>query len=387
MHEELSPQEILAAVAEATRLREGPEGVRSILRVIGDRREMTTRQVATAVRLPLPVVAAVRGELTALGVLERQPHGVRLTEQGRNLAAKLFGSEVSSNGTYEPQAAEEMAAFAERLREIAERRPDADVTLDQAKATPLTLARRVSYFDRNDALAGRRILCLGDDDFVAAAIAEWTVRQNARGRAARPERVLVVDCDRRIVEQIAALGKPVEARLYDARDPWPEAWRGRFDVVITDPPYTIHGAELFLSRAIDAVGAKPGTRCFFSFGHLDPSALRTVQAALAEMGWVVREWLPGFNEYEGSGVLAGISLMAHLILADAPEPVIVGRYDGPLYTADVRPVVRIYRCQGCHAQWEVGPGTRWQTIAHLKRQTCPLCGANRFLRTGQRPAG
>ena len=370
----------------ATRLREGPEGVRSILHVLAAGREVTTRHLAMKVKLPLPVVAAVRGELTTMGFLTRTPRGVTLSERGSQLVQALFGGESTIHSPESDLPPEDVSALSVRLEGIVRVRPEADVTLDQAKATPLTLARRVCYLDRSDAVAGRRILCLGDDDFLSAALANWCEWQHDRGRAARPERLLVLDIDARILERLRQVAPSVEAVRYDARDPFPDELRGAFDVVLTDPPYTLHGAELFLSRAIDAAGAKPGARCFLSFGHLDPMAMRAVQSALAEMGWVIEEWQPGFNEYEGSSVLAGVSLMARLVLADDASPVIRGRYDGPLYTGDVRPLVRTYRCQGCSAEWEVGPGTRWLTVAHLKRQHCPLCGTDRFLRVGQRPA-
>ena len=380
-----SPQGVLAAVASATRLREGPEGVRSILRAIARGGEVTTRQIAVQVRLPLPVVAAVRGELTAVGFLERRPHGARLSGRGERLVQALFGGEASSAAREGTAHDDEMAAFADLLAPTVTARPEADVTLDQAKATPLTLARRIVYLDGNDAIAGRRILFLGDDDFLSAALVHWVLWQRERGRRAEPFRLVVADVDERILRQLRAVAPSVEAVRYDARDALPDDLVGSFDVVITDPPYTLHGAELFLSRAVDAVGGKPGAHSFFSFGHLDPMAMRSVQSALAEMGWVIVEWRPGFNEYEGSSVLAGVSLMAHLVLAEGAAPVIRGRYDGPLYTGDLRPTVRVYRCQGCSAVWEVGQGARWLTVAQLKRQTCPLCGADRFLRVGQRP--
>lgn len=381
----MSPQDILATVADAARLREGPEGVRAILRAIALSHAMTTRQIAAEVRLPLPVVAAVRGELTTRGYLVRTPHGVTTSERGAGLVEAIFGRDALAGCAEEAPPPDDLAAFADDLAATVETRPDADVTLDQAKATPPTLARRVAYLDRSDAIAGRNMLCLGDDDFLSVALLKWSERQQCRGRTAQPARLAVAEIDERILRQISLVAPSVETIPYDARDPLPQGLSGAFDVVITDPPYTLPGAELFLSRAVEAVGARAGTHCFLSFGHLDPAAMRAVQGALAEMGWVVEEWQPGFNQYEGSSVLAGISLMARLVLAEEATPLIRGRYDGPLYTGDLRPLVRLYRCQGCSAEWEVGRGEQWPTVAHLKRQGCPLCGADRFLRIGQRP--
>ena len=394
----MDPHDILDTVAQAAQVREGSEGVRGILRVIHEAGTLTTRQIATAVRLPLPVVAAVRGELTSRGILERRPNGVTLSDKGREAAALLFGGGTPSipPADVAPEPGDLPQPLLDRLAAIVAKRPDADVALDQAKATPETLARRIAYLDRNDAIAGRRVLCLGDDDFLSVAIVEWTRWQEAQGRSARPVRLTAVDIDPRIVEGVraaASSGDPpvqFDAAAYDAREPLPEVLRGAFDVVLTDPPYTPPGAELFLSRAVDAVGASFGARCFLSFGHLDPAAMRHVQSALAEMGWVVVEWLPGFNQYEGGSILANISALAHLVLAPDAAPAIEGRYDGPLYTGDLRPVVRTYRCRQCGAAWKIGQGARWQTVAALKRARCPRCGGDRFIRVaGQRggPSG
>ena len=402
--EGIDPQELLRRVAEAVSLREGPEGVRAIVRAVFDNRQLSTRDLARIVRLPLPVVAAVRGELTERGIFVHGSRGAELGPMGFSLAESLFGAELPGPGEVSSPRNEAPAAEVERpdplnelfpkgeatersfaihLQAMAKTRPDADVTLDQAKATPDTLARRAAYLAKNDLIAGRSILCLGDDDFTSRTIAEWCAWQSAYGVKVHAGRVMAVDIDKRILDTLSGHGG-VEVRAWDARDPLPEDLRGAFDVVVTDPPYTPQGAELFLSRALQAVGSKPGAHCVFCFGHSDPDAMRQVQSAISEMGWVITEWLPGFNKYEGAGVLGGISLLAHLIVAEGALPVVEGKYAGSLYTADLRPVTRIYRCGGCRARWEVGAGTRWQTVAELKRTGCPECGADTFRRIAQR---
>ena len=277
-------------------------------------------------------------------------------------------------------------SFGLHLQKIITDRPTADVTLDQAKATAETLARRAAYMDRNGLVGGRRILFLGDDDFTSQAVAEWCVWQRDYGVNVRTKTIVAADIDTRILKTLNAAGRHIETSEYDARNPLHDNLRGEFDVVVTDPPYTVAGAELFLSRAMQAVGAKAGAHCVFCFGHCDPDTIREVQSVISEMGWVITEWLPGFNTYEGAGVLGGVSLLAHLISVKNARPVIEGRYEGPLYTADARPVTRIYQCTSCRTRWEVGPDERWATISELKRAKCPECGADRFRRASQKPA-
>jgi DNA-directed RNA polymerase subunit RPC12/RpoP len=69
-----------------------------------------------------------------------------------------------------------------------------------------------------------------------------------------------------------------------------------------------------------------------------------------------------------------VSHLYHLRTTAQARPAIGGAYDGPLYTADARAAVtRPYRCAGCGAVPQVGPGARWSTIARLKADGCPDC--------------
>ncbi len=381
----MTPTEILESAAVGARVREGAEGVRAVLRAVHVAGTIATRDLAQSARLPLPVVAAIRGELAKLDVIEKRPSGAGLTPRGQQLADEMFGESASvPNAAHSsPDAPTDLLA---RVRDFTSQRPDADTTLDQAKATPETLVRRVAYLASHDALTGRRVLCLGDDDFVTGAIVAWTQLESDAGRKANPDRLCALDIDPRIVSALAARDG-VEAHVWDARDPVPDDLRGAFDVVVTDPPYTLPGTELFLSRAAEAVGARPGTRCYFSFGHVAPQDMRDIQAAMLDIGWIVSEWTPAFNEYEGGGLIAGTSLLAELVLAPDAESIVPGHYEGDLYTSDVRPAISTYRCRECGALCAVGPGAPISTIADLKRAGCSECGADRFVRTGRRTGG
>ena len=97
--------------------------------------------------------------------------------------------------------------------------------------------------------------------------------------------------------------------------------------------YTVAGAALFLSRAVEALGGTGGD-VFFSFGSRRPGAAYLVQQAISEMGLAIVRLLRDFNEYVGAGVLGGTSSLYHLSAAATPRPLVPGRYDGPLYTGD-----------------------------------------------------
>src|SRR5262249_50211690 len=153
----------------------------------------------------------------------------------------------------------------------------------------------------------------------------------------------------------------------------------------TDPPYTVPGAELFLSRAVSALEARPGLHVFFSFGARRPAEMLATQRLIAGLGLVVRSMTPSFNSYVGAGILAGTSHLYHLRTSAETAPLIEARYRGQLYTADARADQnRPYRCAACGGVYLVGraePGEQapaWEQIKDLQAAGCPNCGSATF---------
>jgi hypothetical protein len=56
-------EHLLDRVAEATSLREGTTGVAQVLRIVHQEGKVTLRDLSHRLGLPIPVLAAVRGEL------------------------------------------------------------------------------------------------------------------------------------------------------------------------------------------------------------------------------------------------------------------------------------------------------------------------------------
>jgi predicted methyltransferase/DNA-directed RNA polymerase subunit RPC12/RpoP len=263
--------------------------------------------------------------------------------------------------------------------------------LDQTHCTVATKIHRVLRLYDAGALDGRRILLLGDDDLVAIAIARFAA---LTGAGTGP--VTVVDTDPAVLSWIArqTSGSPVQVQLveHDLRQPLPASLAGAFDVACTDPPYTVPGAELFLSRAVSALEPRPGQHVFFSFGARRPVQTLATQRLIADLGLVVRSVTPNFNRYVGAGILGGTSHLYHLRTSEQTGPLIDGEYAGPLYTADSRAEQnRPYRCAGCGAVYEVGRATgaggepTWTLIKDLQAAGCPACGGVIFRPMPRRP--
>jgi predicted methyltransferase len=331
-------ERIVREVANAVGLAEGERGVRAVLTAVVRLEPVSTRRLSRTVDLPVPIVASVCGELRKRGVvaLERP---TQLTRRGRGLFAE-GGLGVHRPATCPKCAGRgvvvrgEMAPLLTEMYRLARRAPPPRPELDQCHCTPETKLHRVLALHEADALVGRRVLVLGDDDLTSLAI-ERVVRRF--GSAATIAQLAVVDVDPAVVGHVAReleeAAFPTLCVEHDVRKPLPSSLRNSFDTVVTDPPYTVAGATLFLSRAAEAL-AGPGADVFFSFGSRRPGVAFRVQQAISEMGFAVVRLLRDFNEYVGGGALAGTSSLYQLAATAALRPVLTGTFDGPLYTSE-----------------------------------------------------
>jgi N4-bis(aminopropyl)spermidine synthase len=377
---------VIADVASAVQLAEGPSGVSDVLRIIARSEPVAVRDVSRMAELPVPIVAAVCNELRRHGVVDRA-RPVRLTPAGRDLLSSGLPDITATcsccggSGLAPPADSDQvLAEIAAVLESAAAGAPEAKPELDQTHCSVATKVRRVLRMHEDGALAGQRILLLGDDDLISVAIAVFAA---ALGVAGGIRRLTVIDSDPEVLrwagQQIAGTGVEAELIEHDLRRPLPSGLAGGFDVACTDPPYTVAGAELFLSRAVAGLDEGAGRHVFFSFGARRPDETLRSQELIGDMGLAIRGLWPGFNEYLGAGILAGTSHLYHLRSTAASRPLVTGEFTGPLYTAQARAVAaRPYRCAGCRAVHQVGPGGQWPRIAALQAAGCPQCGGTTF---------
>jgi len=328
---------IVREVASAVGLAEGERGVRSVLAAVARLEPVSTRRLSRTVDLPVPIVASICGELRKRAIVAAE-RPAQLTALGRELfaAGGLNGHRSATcprcagRGVVARGDASELLV---EMRKIAREAPRPRMDLDQCHCTPETKLHRVLALHEADALVGKRLLILGDDDLTSLAIASVVRRFGSAGSIAR---LSVVDVDPEVVEhverELAGSPFPASVSCHDLREPLPATLRGAFDTVFTDPPYTLAGAALFLSRAAEALDG--GGDVFFSFGSRRPGASLLVQQALGSMGFAIVRLLRDFNEYVGAGVLGGTSSLYHLSAAPELRPLVTGTFDGPLYTAD-----------------------------------------------------
>jgi predicted methyltransferase len=314
---------IVGEVASAVGLAEGTGGVRTVLAALARLEPVSIRRLSRASELPVPIVASICGELRQRRVVSAK-RPAQLTERGRRLfgSGRLSLPRVTScptcggRGSMVPG---ELTSVAAELAKITRRAPPPNLAFNQCHATVGTKLRRVLAMQEADALVGRRVLLLGDDDLVSLAIALVVQRF---GTAATVAELVVVDIDAAVVDFIAdclaSAPFPVTCRQIDLREDLPAELEGRFDTVVTDPPYTVEGARLFLTRAAAALSG-PGGNVFFSFGSRRPGASFRIQQEIVALGFAMRRLQSDFNEYLGAGALGGTSHLYELVATSRPE--------------------------------------------------------------------
>jgi predicted methyltransferase len=324
---------LLNQVALGARLAEGPEGVRRILRTVFLSGAIPIRNLAQVAELPVPVVAAVRGELEKRRILTRKG-GVALTEEGLLLVQSALGMSCRqrfARPMYPPTPAA-LDGVREQIALLGEKRPKVDVKLDQSHATPETVLKRAVYLYEHDAIEGRDVLFLGDDDLTSLAVGLFAAHCGISVR------LTVLEFDHRLVDYLQVAAEqarlPLRVLAHDLREEIPGDFIGRFDTFLTDPPYTRSGLNLFVSRGARALRPMVGKQGFVCFGRRSPAETAGAIGALVEMGFAPVEILPTFNQYVGAQVLGGVSQMVRLVAAGVLTPSVHGTYLGPLYTAD-----------------------------------------------------
>jgi hypothetical protein len=167
--------------------------------------------------------------------------------------------------------------------------PEPLADLDHVPATAETVLARVRYLHARYELERCRVLLLGDHDATSLAF-------QALGATVRE--LAVVDVDQRQLRYLGSHG--VDTWFADLRVGLPAPLRERFDVVLTDPPYSPAGIGLFAARALE--GMKRESRLLVAYGYPEtsPALGLKVQSELSALELVYEAVLPDFNAYSGA---------------------------------------------------------------------------------------
>ena len=368
----INSTDLLRSISEKAKLREGREGVRKILQEVYRSRKIGTKELAYWTKLPVPVTAAVRRELEKEGMLARKG-GAVLTEKGETFVKEQLGLAYTQRQTCPTCQGKNVSItdsfihILEKLRKLLSLRPKPVTWLDQAHGTAETALLRALFMLDRGSVEGRKIIFLGDDDFTSIAV----------GLLKAAKEITVVDVDPRLVETIDEISEQENLNIkcveHDLKEILPKHIMSKYDVVFTDPPYTIPGLALFVSRGLSALRRRKGASVYLAYAHQSPREALKVQKTLNQMGLCIVEHIPRFNKYEGAEMLANTTSIMRLETTEEMRPLITGRFVDKLYTGEINETWRIYRCS-CGQQIRVGSTEKIRTVEKLKGVGCPKCG-------------
>ncbi len=364
--------DLLEDVSRKADLEEGDEAVRQILREIYRNRKISTKDLAFQTQLPIPVTAAVRRELEKQGLLTRNG-GASLTTTGEKFVREKLGFVYSQrllcptcNGR-RVEIPEEFRPIIEKLSKYSSLRPRSLSWLDQAHGTPETAMLRALFMLERGDVEGRKVVFLGDDDLTSIAV----------GLLGVAEKIVALDVDGRLIRTIRSISEKENLQITpiqsDLKEPLPDILHHKFDVVFTDPPYTIPGLTLFISRGVEALQKRQGAVVYLAFAHQSPKKMVTMQRILNKMGLAIVEQIPRFNTYRGAEMFANTTSLLRLLTNEKAKPLVTGTYRGKLYTGEITQTIRTYQCL-CGEFTAVGSTEDIRTIEELKAEGCPKCG-------------
>ncbi|TNE49947.1 MAG: putative methyltransferase [Deltaproteobacteria bacterium] len=170
-------------------------------------------------------------------------------------------------------------------------RPLGTMEFDQLFCTVDSTFRRAQallpYLNRSES----RVLCLGDDDLVSLAL-----------RSMWDGEIHVLDLDTRLLDFLEDQGESIHCHKHDLdNDTIPENLRGKFDIVLYDPPWEKYPAWLFLQWAEACLRPEAHVHCMVSFCPLyleyDERQLDRVFQDFVKAGFAMDAIHPRFSLY------------------------------------------------------------------------------------------
>jgi S-adenosylmethionine decarboxylase proenzyme len=333
------PKEFTWKIAKKSKLREGSDGVYKIIRQLYryQHQKLTNKEFAKLVGIPVPVVSAVRGELMKADFLKTKNilSSKALTWTEKELGLRFESSFFQDYSPSSQSVTTEHLLFFKPVIDALEDRPSPEYKYDQTRSTTETVLKRALIMARNGDVEGRKIVLLGDDDGLSMALAHLDCA----------DEILVIDIDSRILKVIDNFTKghnystPVRTQLWDIRTAFPKEWLNSFDTFEMDPPYTVSGFKLFITRALSLINPDTNSHGYISFGNKSPFEKWECQEHLNTSGLVIEEFIPNFNMYIGATILGSSSNL--YVVGSIPQKVFrteLGDQHQAIYTFDEKKV-------------------------------------------------
>ena len=212
------------------------------------------------------------------------------------------------------------------LKKYNSQRPAPDRNYDQFTATNKTTVRRIEVVDKYGDIEDKIIAVIGDDDLNSVALA----------MTKKAKKIISFEVDERIINLINKIAIENDLKIQtvkcDVKNELPKEFMQKFDVIITDPPYTPNGISLFLNRGIELLKQKLTSRIYLSYGNSDRAREREleVQKIIIEKGLLIKDKKNQFSRYYGA---ESIGSRSSLYLLDwTPKTKVIKNQINKIYT-------------------------------------------------------
>ncbi len=247
-------------IYQNVKIQEGRQAIEKLLIDFYFARGCSSKDYAVLNNIPVPLVTAIKNEALKLKLLEKST-GIHLSLKGKQFVENELGYRGINVKLYKTLNISNADKITERLslnlNNIFENRPKADVSVDQSKCTLETAIKRALLCLENNCLIGKNILCVGDDDLISVSIGMLLHTLYSGNMNLCKTKIYVLDSDQRILDYICEIAKlydlPVNCYNIDFRDSIPNEYISKMDCLYTDPPYTLSGMKLFLSRGLECL--------------------------------------------------------------------------------------------------------------------------------------
>jgi predicted methyltransferase len=263
-------------------------------------------------------------------LLELVSNTTRLSKTGLSAVQEIVGSNYKTEAQiWDFLKDNDYKKVFKLLQRHADKRPTPDRKFDQFTATLETTALRVCLLNFLGDIKGKRLLFLGDDDFTSVGIASLRYA----------DQIEVLDIDKRILENIKSVSETeaiiLSTTKSDLRQGLPSQLMRRFDIVFTDPPYTVNGLKLFVSRAIQALDPdNHAARIYACFGNSDRAKERylPIHQLFIDSGLMLKWIFDGFNRYLGAESIGSSSALFITDVTPKTKPLVKATYNEEIYT-------------------------------------------------------
>ena len=303
---------ILDSIAKIAKFSDGAEAARNGILALWRFRDENTRKIAEVSGLPVPGISALRKELLQRGLFKNlkcfSPKGIEWVKNDLKLvdirAIPLFldhTTDLLLDDFFPNQCLKE-------IKTISNKRPHPNPDFDQSRINIKTIINRIKILLSHGDLEGRRLCLLGDDDGMSVALTIFK-----KFNPSFDFTISVIDIDDLVVKYIRKydLKKEILLLKIDLRNEIPESWLNNHDVIMTDPPYTISGARLFLRKSysllhqiikknVIRVNYKP---VYFSFSNKPTIFLSKLIKMILEESFSVNSIYQRFNFYSGERLI------------------------------------------------------------------------------------